>query len=68
MTGSSAFSINEGTGQITANSGMDHESQDAYTVVVTAADPHGATAQATVTITVGNLGRARHRDPGQSRP
>ena len=44
-----------GTGQITANSSMDHEAQDAYTLTVTAADPHGATAQATVTITVGNL-------------
>ena len=55
MTGSPAFSINGGTGQITANSGMDHEAQDTYTLTVTAADPHGATAQATVTITVGNL-------------
>ena len=55
MTGSPAFSINEGTGQITANSGMDHEAQDAYTLTVTAADPHGATVQVTVTITVGNL-------------
>ena len=55
MTGSSAFSINGGTGQTTANFGMDHEAQDTYTVVVTAADRHGATAQTTVTITVGNL-------------
>ena len=55
LTGSSAFSMDPGTGQITANSGMDHEAQDSYTLTVTATDPHGATAHATVTITVGNL-------------
>ena len=55
LTGSPAFSMDRGTGQITANSGMDHEAQDSYTVEVTATDPHGATAHATVTITVGNL-------------
>ena len=55
MTGTIPFSINENSGEITANSPMDHEAQSGYTATVTATDVHGATAQAEVTITVNNL-------------
>ena len=58
LTGSAAFSINDETGAITANHGLDHEEQAVHTVTVTAADEHGATASTTVTITVNNLDEA----------
>ena len=58
LTGSAAFSINDETGAITANSSLDHEEAAVHTVTVTATDRHGGAASTTVTITVNNLDEA----------
>ena len=50
-----AFSIDPGTGTITADAGMDHEQEGQYTLTVTATDEHGAEAQAQVVVTVNNI-------------
>ena len=49
-----SFDIGAGTGQITVGSGtsLDYESRNSYAVVVTAADPSGATDTIAVTINV----------------
>ena len=49
-----SFTIDAGTGQITVGSGtsLDYESRNSYAVVVTAADPSGATDTIAVTINV----------------
>ncbi len=50
-----AFSIDPGTGTITADAGMDHEQEGQYTLTVTATDDHGAEARADVLVTVNNI-------------
>ena len=50
-----AFSIDPGTGTITADSSMDHEQEGQYTLTVTATDDHGAEARAEVLVTVNNI-------------
>ena len=55
MTGAPDFSIDRQTGQIRTASAMDHEARASYAATVTAADVHGATAQAQVVIAVNNL-------------
>ena len=55
MTGAPGFSIDRQTGQIRTASAMDHEAQASYAATVTAADSHGAAAQAEVVIAVNNL-------------
>ena len=53
-TGAGSFEIGAGTGQITVGSGtsLDYETRNSYAVVVTAADPSGATDAIAVTINV----------------
>ena len=50
-TDAASFSINAGSGQITANSSLDYETKSSYSVIVTAADPYTSTA-VTVNISV----------------
>ena len=47
-----SFDINRATGQLTTKAALDHETEETYTVTVTATDPFGATAMSQVTITV----------------
>ena len=53
-TDAGSFEIGAGTGQITVGSGtsLDYETRNSYAVVVTAADPSGATDAIAVTINV----------------
>ena len=53
-----SFSIDAGTGQLTAKGQLDKETKDTYTVIVTATDPSGETGMVTVTITVTNVDEA----------
>ena len=57
LSGTDAGSFDIGTGQITVGSGttLDYESRNSYAVVVTAADPSGATDTIAVTINVADV-------------
>ena len=47
-----SFSIDRGTGQLSTKADLDYETKRSYTVMVTATDPGGLSATATVTIEV----------------
>ena len=55
-----SFEVDESTGQITVGAGasLDHETRASYAVTVTAADPPGLTASASVMITVADRNEA----------
>jgi hypothetical protein len=50
--------IDDKSGQIKTRGALDHESDDAYTVTVTATDPGGLSSRVTVTITVTDVNEA----------
>ena len=52
------FDIDRATGQIMTKSALDHETAASYIVNVTATDPFGASAEAAVTINVGDVNEA----------
>ena len=54
-TDGASFDINRATGQIMTKAALDHETDDEYTVTVTATDPFGVSANANVTITVTDM-------------
>ena len=60
LSGSTAFTIVSGTGQIQVAAGvdLDHESTDSYDVTVTATDPSGASDSISVTIGVDDVNEA----------
>ena len=57
-TAAETFDIEPATGQIKTKSDLDEETDDSYTVTVTATDPAGETDEITVTITVTGVNEA----------
>ena len=57
-TDADSFSIDKATGQLKTKAALDHETKASYTVMVTATDPFGAPATATVTIEVTDVNEA----------
>ena len=51
-TDAASFTIDSRTGQIKVNASLDHETEDTYTVTVTATDPSGLKDEIPVTINV----------------
>ena len=58
LNGSSRFTINAGTGQITTTAVLDRETVASYSLTATATDEHGATDQVDVDVTVENVDEA----------
>ena len=65
-TDADSFSIDRATGQLKTKEALDHESTPSYTVMVTATDPFGASATATVTIAVADVNEAPSVDGAAS--
>ena len=53
-----SFDIGRSSGQLQTKAALDHETDDSYTVTVTATDPFGATVTSEVTITVTDVNEA----------
>ena len=51
-TDASSFSFDGSTRKLSTSAALDYETKETYTVTVTAADPHGGTADLTVTVNV----------------
>ena len=59
-----AFAIDDGTGAITVNAALDHETTDEYTLMVEAEDSAGGEATVTVTVTVTDVAEDAPPAPG----
>ena len=57
-TGLQTFDIDRATGQLKTKADLDHETTGSYTVMVTATDPFGEMAEASVTIAVTDVNEA----------